>query len=128
MQTVSYFDVRVFSPTCDSNKNSSVADNFSKMEKSKNKDYAERIKHILGGNFIPCIFSSGGGIGPAARKVIKDIAIKASSNSLEKYEDIKNDIKLDIIFALLKSRIEGLRSCRNTITSQFQTLKLFHGD
>ena len=38
MQTVSYFDVRVISPSCDSNKNSSVAENFSKMEKTKNKD------------------------------------------------------------------------------------------
>ena len=79
-----------------------MADNFSKMEKIKNKDYAERIQHMLGGNFIPCIFSSGGGIGPAARKVIKDLATKASSSSLEKFEDIKKDIKLDVIFALLK--------------------------
>ena len=37
MQTVSYFDVRIFSSTCDSNKSSSVADNFSKMEKLKIK-------------------------------------------------------------------------------------------
>ena len=44
---------------------------------------------MLGGNFIPCIFSSGGGIGPAARKVIKDLTTKASSSSLEKFEDIK---------------------------------------
>ena len=71
-----------------------MADNFSKMEKIKNRDYAERIKHMIGGNFIPCTFSSGGGIGSAAKKVIKDIATKASSNSLEKYEDIKMDIKL----------------------------------
>ena len=59
LQSECYFDVRVFSPTCESNKNMSMADNFSKMEKIKNKDYAERIKHMLGGNFIPCIFSSG---------------------------------------------------------------------
>ena len=59
------------------------------MEKLKNKDYADRIKHNIGGCFIPCIFSSGGGIGPAANKVIKSIANKAGANSLEKYEDIK---------------------------------------
>ena len=105
----------------------SIAENFSKMEKIKNKDYAERIKHMLGGNFIPYIFSSGGGIGPAARKVIKNLATKASSSSLEKFEDIKNNIKLDIIFALLKSRIEGLRSCRNNISAQSQMLNLFNG-
>lgn len=98
------------------------------MEKLKNKDYAGRIKYMLGGNFIPCIFSSGGGIGSAAKKVIKDIATKACSNSLEKYEDIKMDVKLDIVFALLKSRVEGLRSCRNNIATQSQTLNLFHGD
>ena len=128
LQSEFYFDVRVFSPTCESNKNMSMADNFAKMEKIKNTDYAERIKHMLGGNFIPCIFSSGGGIGLAAKKVIKDLATKASSRSLEKFEDIKENIKLDIIFALLKSRIEGLRSCRNNISTQSQMLKLFHGD
>ena len=32
MQTVCYFDVRVFTPTCDSNKNYSMADYFSKMK------------------------------------------------------------------------------------------------
>ena len=128
LQSECYFDVRVFSPTCESNKNMSMADNFSKMEKIKNKDYAERIKHMLGGNFIPCIFSSGGGIGPAARKVIKDLATKASSSSLEKFEDMKKGLKLDIIFAFLKSRIEGLRSCRNNIATQSQMLNLFHGD
>ena len=105
-----------------------MADNFSKMEKIKNKDYAERIKHMLGGNFIPCILLSGGGIGPAEKKVIKDTANKASSNSLEKYEDIKMDIKLDIIFALLKSRVEALRTCRNNIATQSRTLNSFHGD
>ena len=128
MQTTTYFDVGVLSPTCDSNKRSSVSENIAKMEKQKNKDYADRIKHNLGGFFIPCIFSSGGGIGPAANKVIKNIANKASSNSLEKYEDIKNEIRLDIVFSLLKSRIEGIRSCRNNIASQLQILKMCHDD
>ena len=32
MQTVYYFDVRVFSATCDSNKNYSMAENFSKWK------------------------------------------------------------------------------------------------
>ena len=68
LQSECYFDVRVFSPTCESSKNLSMADNFSKMIRIRNKDYAERIKHMLGGNFIPCIFSSGGGIGLAAKR------------------------------------------------------------
>ena len=128
MQTTTYLDVGVLSPTCESNKSSSVSGNIARMEKQKNKDYADRIKHNLGGFFVPCIFSSGGGIGPAANKVIKNIANKASSNSLEKYEDIKNEIRLDIVFSLLKSRIEGIRSCRNNIASQLQILKMCHDD
>lgn len=58
MQTKCYFEVRVFSPSCDSNKNFSMADDFAKIEKIKNKDYADQIKHMLGSNFNPCIFSS----------------------------------------------------------------------
>ena len=60
--------------------------------------------------------------------MIKSFDNKASSNSLDKYEDIKNDIRLDNIFSLLKLRIEGIRSCQNNIASQLQMTMMYHGD
>ena len=104
LQSECHFDVRVFSPTCDLNKNLSKADNFSKMEKIKNKDYAERIKHMLGGNFISCIFSSCGGIGHVARKVIKELATKASSSALV---NLRNKERHQIRYYICSSQIKN---------------------
>ena len=114
----SHFDVRVLSPTCESNRDATIHKSIAKAEKSKNKDYADRIKNYVGGSFFPCVFTSGGGIGPAANKVISDIARKASLSSLERYEVIKEEIKRDVVFSLIKSRIQGIRSSKNCISSQ----------
>ena len=89
-----------------------------RQKKQKNNDYADRIKNYLGGSFFPCVFTSGGGIGPSANKVISELARKASLSSLERYEDIKEEIKRDVVFSLIKSRIQGIRSSKNSISSQ----------
>ena len=118
-----FIDVSVVSPVCASNKDATVVKCISKTEAKKNNDYSDRIKQQLGGEFMPCVFSSGGGIGPAAKKIIDRIANRLASNSLEKIDDIKSDIKTDIVVSLLKSRIQGLRCSRNSITSQLSNFK-----
>ena len=63
-----HIDVSVISPVCESNKSNSVGLSISSTEKKKESDYSMRIKEQLGGDFIPAIFSSGGGIGNSAKK------------------------------------------------------------
>ena len=46
-------EIRVLSPTCDSNKNMSIQKCISNAKNLKNKKYADRIKTLIGCNFIP---------------------------------------------------------------------------
>ena len=88
-----FVDVSVISSVCDSNKSNSVQKSITNMERKKTDGYGNRIMQQLGGQFLPCVFSSGGSIGPAAKKIIKIISNKIANGSLEKIEDIKIDIK-----------------------------------
>ena len=54
----------------------------SQCGKRKNESYAQRIKIVLGGDFMPCVFSSGGVIGPAARKAIDCISKRRALSSI----------------------------------------------
>ena len=73
---------------------------------------------------MPCVFTSGGGIGPSAKKIVDKIATKMTHSSMERCEDIKIDIKTDIVMILLKSRIQGIRSARNSISTQMTNFKI----
>ena len=73
---------------------------------------------------MPCVFSSGGSIGPAAKKIIDKIAVKIAQTSMDNLNDIRMDIKTDVVISLLKSRIQGIRSTRNSIVTQMNNFKL----
>ena len=120
---VTFIDVSVVSPVCASNKGTTVLKSISKIEAKKINDYLDRIKQQLGGEFMPCVFSTGGGIGLAAKKIIDCIANRLAANSLEMIEDTKSEIKTDIVISLLKSRIQGLRCSHNSVTSQRSNLR-----
>ena len=62
-----HIDVSVVSPVCETNKSNSVGTTISNAEKKKVNDYSNRIKEQLGGEFLPAIFSTGGGIGNSAK-------------------------------------------------------------
>ena len=123
-QKTTYIDVSVISPICDSHKASSIEKVLSKIEKKKNDSYAGRIKQHLGGDFFPFVLTSGGAIGPMAKKIINKIAEKISSSSYETKTDILSEIKKDLSTSLQKSRIQGLRANRNSILSQITNLRL----
>ena len=82
-----------------------------------------RIKEQLGGDFIPAIFSSGGGIGNSAKKIINLISQRLESHTLNKLSDIKSEIKTDIVMALLRSRVQNLRCSRSSIKDQLMRMK-----
>ena len=68
---MTYIDICIISPVCDSNKNNSVATSISNAEKRKINDYQDRIQKQLGGDFKPFVMSSGGGVGNSAKTIIK---------------------------------------------------------
>ena len=122
-QTTSYVDVCVISPICDSNKELDISKLIAKTEKKKNDAYALRVKEHLGGNFLPFILTSGGAVGPMAQKVIKQIVLKLSKHSYDNKRMITDELKGDLSMSLVKSRIQGLRCNRNTVSSQLSNLR-----
>ena len=92
-------------------------------KRKKVNDYSNRIKEQLGGEFLPAIFSTGGGIGNSAKKMINLIAQRLEFNSLEKLSDLKSEIKTDIVMSLLKSRVQSLRCSRSSISDQLKRMR-----
>ena len=121
-QKCSYFDVSIISPICDTHKDSSVEKLLSKIERKKNDLYAKGVRNHLGSDFYPIILTSGGALGPMAKKLIKDIANKLSRIYQTKAFYI-SQIKNDLSISLIKSRVSGLRANRNNIISQLNDLR-----
>ena len=64
---MTYVDISVVSPVCNSYKDLIITKSIANAENRKNENYLDRIKKTLGGDFMLCVSSSGGGIGPAAK-------------------------------------------------------------
>ena len=103
-----YIDVCVISPVCVTNKSYSVAKSISNAENRKINSYQDRVQKQLGGDFLPCCMSSGGVLGPSAKKIINLIVNKLVTNSRDNAADLKREIKSDISMSLVKSRVQGL--------------------
>ena len=70
-----------------------------------------------------CVFSSGGVIVLAARKIIDCISQRKASSSIEKVNDVKEEMRTDLSISLQKSRIQGLLASRSSLSSQLRNLK-----
>ena len=89
------------SQVCELNNDNPISKSISNAEKRKNQDYSGRIKPYLGCDFIPCLFTSGGGIGLAARKSINITVNKLASTTMDRVDDIKTEIRTDTAVSLL---------------------------
>ena len=67
--------------------------------------------------------SSGGVLGPSAKKIINLVVNKLAAFSQDNASDLKREIKADISMSLVKSRIQGLRANRNGISSQLSNFR-----
>ena len=81
---------------CPSNKDDFTSVSLKKAERRKNCDYKERVEKLLGAEFIPAIFSSGGMINPSAKEVINRLAEKIATKTDENIIEIKSEIESDI--------------------------------
>ena len=86
--------------------------------------YEDRIRKQTAGEFHPVVFSTGGVIGDAAKKVIRAIADKLSDKSDEDIKKKKLLIKSDISFSLIRSKISSIRNPKRNIQDQ---LRSFNG-
>ena len=107
-----FFDVRVFNPFAPSLRNTSIVTLYRQKEQEKRRSYDERIREVEHGSFAPLVFSTSGGMGPAAQVVYKRIASLIANKQKKHYSLIISYIRCKITFSLLRSAIMCLRGCR----------------
>lgn len=115
-----FLDVAVISPSCQSNVNYSVSWSVKARGRIKRNAYQDRIQKQLAGDFYPVVFSSGGMIGETARSIINTIANKLSSKTDEDNKKASMEIKSEISFSLIRSRINSLRNPKRSIHEQLR--------
>jgi hypothetical protein len=111
-QRNAFFDVRVFYPHASSYLSKSLQSLYTSMEKSKKREYGDRISQVEHGSFTPLIFSSVGGMGIEANEVLKRMALVLSEARNEPYSHTMCVLRCRIAFALMRASSVCLRGSR----------------
>ena len=107
-----FFDVKVVSPLARSYANLTPASLFRMAEKSKNREYKERIREVEHGDFSPLVFTTAGGLAPQSQIVIKRIAEKLSEKQSINLSVVSGWLRCRLSFALLRTTILCVRGTR----------------
>ena len=100
-----YFDVRVFHPMAPSYRNFSLHSCYRAKELEKRRAYDERIWEVERSTFAPLVFTTSGGMPPAATVVYKRLAALIAERKKLPYHTVINLIRCQISFALICSSI-----------------------
>ena len=109
-----FFDIRVFNPFAQSHRNTSLAQCYRKNEQEKKRAYDDRVREIEHGSFTPLVFTTSGGMGPAATIVYKRLAAMMADKHNQPYSRTLHLIRCKLNFSLLRSAIMCLRGSRST--------------
>ena len=71
---MAFFDIKVVSPYAKSYGRMSSASLYHMAEKSKQREYEERIRNVEHADFNPLVFTTSGGMGPQSHLVIKRLS------------------------------------------------------
>ena len=66
-----FFDVRVFNPSTQSNRQASLSSTYRRYEMEKRRSYEQRIREVEHSTFTPLVLSSTAGMGKAATTFYK---------------------------------------------------------
>jgi hypothetical protein len=100
-----YFEVKVVSPLARSYANLTAAALFRMAEKSKNREYKERIREVEHGDF-------NRGLAPQSSIVVKRIAEKLSEKQSINMSVVSGWLRCRLSFALLRTTILCVRGTR----------------
>ncbi len=109
-----FFDVRVFNPFAPSNRQSSIAATYRNHENLKKRHYEQRIREVEHSSFTPLVFSTTGGLGPAASTTYKRLASKLSDKWNQPYSSTMGWLRCRLSFSLLRSSIMCIRGARSS--------------
>ena len=107
----------MFHPNAPSAIQAPLASQYAKHERSKRREYEQRVRDVEGASFVPLVFSSTGGMGPACATTFKRLADLLSDH--EKldcpYAAMLNWLRCRVSFALLRSAVTSLRGSRRRL-------------
>ena len=84
-----------------------------RRNKKKRRAYDQQIRDIEHSSFTPLIFSTSGGLGPAATVAYKRLAVLLSEKQGKQYRLVMNWIRCKLSFSLPQSSITSLRGYRS---------------
>ena len=111
-QVDAFFDVRVFYPNASSYMTRDLRSLYCSMEKLKKSQYGERILHVDHGSFTPLVFSTFGGMGGEANRMVKKLSTMLAEKRNESYSHIVGHMRASLSFALCRAANVCLRGTR----------------
>ena len=116
-----FFDVRVTHPNAPSYYGMTEERLHELNEKEKNDGYLERCLQSEKSGFIPLVYSTTGGTGPACEAYHKRLAILMAAKRKDSYPAIIDHIRTKVRFTVLKSIVMGIRGFRKKSTKYTAT-------
>ena len=107
-----FFDIKVVSPYARSYAHLSTAQMYRNAEKSKEREYLERIRNVEHADFNPLVFTTAGGMAPQTQIVIKRIATVLSEKKGLPRSVVTGWLRCKLSFALLRTTLLCLRGTR----------------
>ena len=107
-----YFDIKVVSPLARSYVNMSSAALYTMAEKSKEREYGERIRNVEHADFNPLVFTTAGGMGPQCHLVVKRLATTISDRRDLPNSVVAGWLRCRLSFALLRTTLLCVRGTR----------------
>ena len=109
---VAFFDIKVVSPYAKSYAHLSNASLYRNAERSKEREYSERIKNVEHADFNPLVFTTAGGMAPQSQLVLKRIAAALCEKRDLPKSVVTGWLRCRLSFALLRTTLLCVRGTR----------------
>ena len=124
--TKAFIDVRVFNPQAKANWEKSIPQMYKSHEDEKKQGYLPRVLQVEKGTFTPAVFSTSGGMGKEADRLLRRMAERMSIKRGENYSSVVSFLRRRFRFDLLKTCVIAMRGYKKptTTAAKIDTLDL----
>jgi hypothetical protein len=108
-----FLDVRIFNPIAPSYRSLAPTQIYKRLENEKKRKYGERIVEVEKGTFTPMVFSSLGGCGIEASRLMKRVGEMMAEKQDANKAATMNLIRTKLSFSVVKSAVLCIRATRS---------------
>ena len=110
---MAYFDVKVINPFAKSHLNVTLESALKSGERTKKRNYNERVIRVEHGTFTPIVFSSCGGNGFETGVFMSKLIDKLAEKKDMDQSVVANYVRTKVSFELVKSQVRCVRGSRS---------------